>query len=599
MLVCFAFFLFDVLVRAFLVRAFLVLVFLVEVVLVGVVKNDAVEFEQPFGGVRRQLLIDLGRAGEPLPRLLAAVGGQQRIRVRVPQPRHPRRLGCRRELTYLQHRDGRVGLTEVAARTGSHDQQLDDLLGGELGTVGRPVQVDRPLRPAERPLAVRDDRDVGLLSTQSVVRAQLADRHLPLLRVVRGQADGFPYRSDPRRPSPRRQRVLKRQLGIDVDELAGGDEPAGHRFRGVPGEQAQFFAYLGSQLTRVDIVGERRLCGTGRRLDVVVAVLAHGLARPLEVAPATVVAITAVPITAVAWSAVPITVVAWSTVPVSVSVSVEAGARAVVVAPFATVGNPARPVAVELRPFSAIAVAIMTAVAVEALTWPVPVEAATRPVSLTGEPAARPIEVTPFATARVTVEASPALVRTAVATVRSTIRPSVRSSVEATRPIAVRVRTSVEATRTIAVRVEATRTVTVVPAARPIEVTSAATVVAARAATITVEPSLATLRPAVATVRSAVATVRTTIEAALVTTIPAKVPARPVTIEPTPVSTISTVSAISTVCACSAEAATTSVTSLRVAPAEVAPFSAGPVWGAAFVAAAVPARAIPTRATAT
>src|SRR5438477_507208 len=70
---------------------------LVEVVLVVLValQDDPVELEQPLGRVGVQVLVDVRRAREPLPRLFPATRVEQRIGVRIPKPRRPRRFRCR------------------------------------------------------------------------------------------------------------------------------------------------------------------------------------------------------------------------------------------------------------------------------------------------------------------------------------------------------------------------------------------------------------------------------------------------------------------------------------------------------------------------
>jgi hypothetical protein len=213
-------------VLALFVRAFALVPILVDrypVGLVVVVEHDAIEVEEPLGGIGRGVLVHFGGSGEPFAGLIAATDGQQRVGVGIPEPGHPRLV--RGQLAHLQHRHRGLVLAEVGPGAGRHDEKLDRLVGGELVPVGCAVHVNGSLRSTERPLAVGQYGQVGLLPAHPVIRPEFADRRLPLTGVVGGETDRLPHRRDARGQTARDERMRQGRLGIVVNQLARRDQP--------------------------------------------------------------------------------------------------------------------------------------------------------------------------------------------------------------------------------------------------------------------------------------------------------------------------------------------------------------------------------------
>ncbi len=228
---------------------------IVDVVVDVVIQDNSVEFEEALGRVGGRVLVYLRCAGEPLPGVVTPAHAKQRVGVRIPQPGDPRLV--RPQLGHLQHGEGGVALTEVRARTGGHDEQFGSLIAGHLAAIGPPIEVDRALRPAQRPFAVGQHREVGLPTGHAVVRPELANGGLPLPGVVGGEANRLPYRRDPGRQPPRDQGMGQCRLRVDVDELASGHQTQRDLLGDTTRQRAQLPPDLGIEAAWVKILRQR------------------------------------------------------------------------------------------------------------------------------------------------------------------------------------------------------------------------------------------------------------------------------------------------------------------------------------------------------
>ena len=132
----------------------------VQVVVFQVVELDAVELIEAVGRVGLAVGVGLGGPGERIPGLVRAPGRQQRIRVGVEEPRGPGPHPTAGQLGDLQGQDGGLGQALVPADAGLDDPQLDLRGPVEVGGIGLPHQRQRPVQPAEGPLAIGHDRQV-------------------------------------------------------------------------------------------------------------------------------------------------------------------------------------------------------------------------------------------------------------------------------------------------------------------------------------------------------------------------------------------------------------------------------------------------------
>ena len=170
------------------------------VVLVVTLDEHAVELEQPLGRVGLGVLVGVGRAGEPLPGLVAparrrAARRRTRSAAAPPTARPPRR-SARAPAAWLTAASCWPRSARAPAATISSSTRLGRV---ERVPVRAAEQVDRPFRAAQCPLAVGEHGQVGLPAGHPVVRAQLRDRGRPVPGAVRGQPDRLPHDGDARR----------------------------------------------------------------------------------------------------------------------------------------------------------------------------------------------------------------------------------------------------------------------------------------------------------------------------------------------------------------------------------------------------------------
>ncbi len=157
------------------------------------------------------------RLGEPLGGIVRALRGEQSIRVGVPQPHRARARLRAIDATAGEHCQRNVQLTEIASRTGHDDEQLHVGLGIELSRIGVVEHSNRLLWTAERPLAVRHQRQVAGIARDPASGAEFAQRLRPFFGVIRGHADRLSHRGHPGRPIACCSGVLECPDGVDIE----------------------------------------------------------------------------------------------------------------------------------------------------------------------------------------------------------------------------------------------------------------------------------------------------------------------------------------------------------------------------------------------
>ncbi|WP_312720894.1 hypothetical protein [Mobilicoccus sp.] len=132
------------------------------VVFLGVVheveQDRAVEFVETLPGVRLEVGVHLGGGLEPLTGVIGAAELEQRVGVRVVQPRRPRLGAARDEVTSLEFPQRLLGLAEIPADSGGDDRHLDALGGGQGVHLRRCREFEGLLGAAQGPFAVDHER---------------------------------------------------------------------------------------------------------------------------------------------------------------------------------------------------------------------------------------------------------------------------------------------------------------------------------------------------------------------------------------------------------------------------------------------------------
>ena len=130
------------------------------------------------------------------------------------------------------------------------------------GRLGSTRQIDRPLRTAETPFAIGDQREQRGLAAHSASGAQFGKRLGPIAAVVRRYSDGLANRGDPAGPGPRGAGMAQGRFRIVVEQLPGGDQVPCHRVGGGAVQGAQLAPDLGRQLPGVDVLRYRGTVGS-------------------------------------------------------------------------------------------------------------------------------------------------------------------------------------------------------------------------------------------------------------------------------------------------------------------------------------------------
>jgi len=93
---------------------------------------------------------------EPLQRVVIATHGEQRVGVRVEQPRRGLTGALRVQLWSREHSKRLFQLAEVGAGAGGDDAQFVGVIAAELRRFGATGQLDGPLGASDTALAVGD-----------------------------------------------------------------------------------------------------------------------------------------------------------------------------------------------------------------------------------------------------------------------------------------------------------------------------------------------------------------------------------------------------------------------------------------------------------
>jgi hypothetical protein len=178
----------------------------------------------------------------------------------------------------LEHQRGGRDLTEILARAGLDQPELHELLRVRLCFQRLLHQPESVLRSAQGALAVGEHRAVALVPAHPGIGTQLACGFREVTSVVRRDPDRLADETQPGRSVPRRPGVLECQLGVVLEQAAGGDEVPPDGIRVARVEAAQGGAHRLVELTRVRPVGQRRTVRTARRrlLPVRTALMSRG-----------------------------------------------------------------------------------------------------------------------------------------------------------------------------------------------------------------------------------------------------------------------------------------------------------------------------------
>ncbi|MFE2545776.1 hypothetical protein [Actinacidiphila glaucinigra] len=262
---------------------------------VGVVQRvhegHAVQLRQPVGRVRGAALVGLQRLGEPLARVVLTTRREQSVGVRVAQPRRPRVHGVGRELGALQGDDGGVVLPHVTPGTGGHQAHLHLTRAVQLVHLRRTRHLQRALRTAHAPLAVRHDRPQVDRARHPAAGAELGQRLGIPLRGVRGEPGRLTHGGDTGRESQRDPGVAVRQVRVLVQQPGDHHEVP----RDVLGERLrqahELLTHAGVDLLARDVVRDRQpLDGLPLLTALVAAAGVLEPPTPLHVRPAAALA---------------------------------------------------------------------------------------------------------------------------------------------------------------------------------------------------------------------------------------------------------------------------------------------------------------------
>ena len=112
--------------------------------------------------------------------------------------------------------------------------------------------------PAQRPLAVGDDRQIARVAQDAPRRAEFAEGLGPLLTPVGGNTDGLPHRADAGRAGARRPGQLQRLGRVGVEQSPGCHQVPADRLGVRLGQRLELGPDLAIEQARVGVLGHRR-----------------------------------------------------------------------------------------------------------------------------------------------------------------------------------------------------------------------------------------------------------------------------------------------------------------------------------------------------
>jgi EmrB/QacA subfamily drug resistance transporter len=237
-------------------------ILVLEVLVLQVFELDAVQFGEAVSRVGLAAGVGSGGPGEGIAGLLRAPGRQQRVRVGVEEPRGPRAQPAAGQFGHLQGHDGGLGKALIPADARLDDAELDLHGPAEFAGLRLAYQRQRPVQPAQGPLAVGHDRQVLVPAGHAPRGAQLSQGFGPPTGLVGGDAAGLPDHADPRREA-------LGGLGVVVGPFrvfgqTGGHQVTGHAVGQVVRQAVQLSSCLRIELLGTDRVGDLRPGLVGR-----------------------------------------------------------------------------------------------------------------------------------------------------------------------------------------------------------------------------------------------------------------------------------------------------------------------------------------------
>jgi EmrB/QacA subfamily drug resistance transporter len=231
-------------------------VLVVRVLVLEVLELDAVQLGEAVSRVGLAAGVGSGGPGEGIAGLLRTPGGQQRVRVGVEEPRGPRAQPAAGQLGHLQGHDGGLGKALIPADARLDDAQLDLHGPAEFAGLRLAHQRQRPVQPAQGPLAIGHDRQVIVPAGHAPRGAQLSQGFGPAPGLVGSDAAGLPDHADPRREA---LGGLSVAVGpFRVFGQTGGHQVTGHAVRQVVRQAVQLSSCLRIELLGADRVGDLR-----------------------------------------------------------------------------------------------------------------------------------------------------------------------------------------------------------------------------------------------------------------------------------------------------------------------------------------------------
>ena len=231
-------------------------VLVVRVLVLEVLELDAVQLGEAVSRVGLAAGVGSGGPGEGIAGLLRTPGGQQRVRVGVEEPRGPRAQPAAGQFGHLQGHDGGLGKALIPADARLDDAQLDLHGPAEFAGLRLAYQRQRPVQPAQGPLAVGHDRQVLVSAGHAPCGPQLSQGFGPPPGLVGSDAAGLPDHADPRREA-------LGGLGVAVGPFrvfgqTSGDQVTGHAVGQVVRQAVELSSCLRIELLGADRVGDLR-----------------------------------------------------------------------------------------------------------------------------------------------------------------------------------------------------------------------------------------------------------------------------------------------------------------------------------------------------